>query len=127
MPYLFLGFITYFLEAAALLALFVWIYTWLTPYKDFELVAENNNAAAIALGGAVIGFTLPLAASIYYSRSLIEMAMWAAVTCLVQLAVFIAMRHRVRGIQEGATAPAIVLAAFSIAFGLINAVCISPT
>ena len=127
MPYLFLGFITYFLEAAALLALFVWIYTLITPYKDFELVAQNNNAAAIALGGAVIGFTLPLAASIYFARSLLEMAMWAAVTCFVQLAVFIAMRHRVSGIKEGATAPAIVLAAFSIAFGLVNAVCISPT
>lgn len=127
MPYAFIGFFTYFVVAAILLSLFVMVYTWLTPYKDFALVAENNNAAAIALGGAVIGFTLPLLSSIYYSKSLLEMATWAVVTCLVQLAIFIAMRRRVQRIKNGDTAPAIVLAAFSVAFGLINAVCISPS
>ena len=127
MPHAIIAFATYFAAAAALLIGFVLIYIWITPYKEFKLVAENNNAAAIALSGAVLGFTLPLLASIYYTQSILEMVMWAGVTCCVQMAVFMAMRRRVMSIERGDTAPAILLAAFSIAFGLINAVCISPS
>ena len=121
----FIAFAGYLVTAVALLAAFVCIYIRVTPYREFALIAENNNAAAISLSGAVMGFTLPLLASIYYTQSVQEMALWAAITCVVQLLVFLALRKQVSKIESGNTAPAILLATFSIALGLLNAVCIS--
>ncbi len=121
----FLAFASYLATAIALLAAFVLIYVRVTPYREFELIAQNNLAAAITLSGAVLGFTFPLLSSIYYTQSLLEMAMWAVITCLVQLAVFLALRRQAPRIEAGHTAPALLLATFSVSAGLLNAVCIS--
>ena len=120
-----LSFLGYLLSSGAMLGLFVWIYARVTPYREFELIAHNNNAAAIALGGAVLGFTLPLVAAIYFTRSIVEMALWALITGIVQLLVFIALRRQAGEIEAGHTAPAILLATFSVAIGLLNAASIS--
>lgn len=119
------AFLSYLGTAVALLAAFVLIYTHYTPYKEFKLIAQGNQAAAIALAGASLGFTFPLVASIYYTQSLLEMMVWAGVTCVVQLAVFLCIRSYARHIEEGTVAPAIVVAALSMAVGLLNAVSIS--
>lgn len=120
-----IAFASYFLTAGVLLGLFVWIYTRITPYREFDLISNNNLAAAISLSGAVLGFTFPLLSSIYYTQSLLEMSLWACVTCIVQLAVFVILRKQAMQIQNGHTAPALMLATFSVAAGLINALCIS--
>jgi putative membrane protein len=120
-----IAFGSYFLTALALLAAFIALYVQVTPYREFALIRENNTAAALALSGAVLGFTFPLLASIYYTQSLAEMALWAGITCLVQLTVFLVMRHQAPRIAAGDTAPAILLATLSVAVGLINALCIS--
>ena len=39
------GFIIYIIVAALLFALFQFIYTRLTPHKEFELIRANNPAA----------------------------------------------------------------------------------
>lgn len=119
------AFLSYLGTALLLLGVFVVIYVRITPYREFKLIAEGNSAAAISLGGAVLGFTFPLVSSIYYTQSLLEMIMWAGITCVVQFLVFTAMRHWSKHIEEGVVAPAILLAALSIAVGLLNAVSIS--
>ena len=121
----FLAFMRYFASALVLLAVFVVAYVHLTPYKEFELIRRNNQAAAISLSGAILGFTFPLLSSIYYTQSLPEMALWAAITGLVQFAVFLLMRSQAAQIEAGDTAPATLLATLSVAVGLINALCIS--
>ena len=120
-----LNFLIYLSSASVLLAIFVAIYVRVTPYKEFKLIAQNNNAAAISLGGAVIGFTIPLVASIYYTHSVVEMALWATITCVVQLLVFVILRRQAPEIEAGHTASAIMLATFSVAVGALNAVSIS--
>ena len=120
-----LSFLGYLLSSGAMLGLFVWIYAQVTPYREFELIAKNNNAAAIALGGAVIGFPLPLVSAIYFTRSIVEMAIWGIITGIVQLLVFLALRRKAREIEAGHTASAILLATFSISIGLLNAASIS--
>jgi len=120
-----LAFGTYFVCAIALLSAFIFIYERFTPYREFELIAQDNNAAAIALGGAVLGFTFPLMASIYYTQSLVEMALWAGITGFIQLCIYTVLRSRAKQIESGETAPAIFLAALAVAVGLLNAVCIS--
>jgi len=120
-----LAFASYFSVAIALLACFVFFYIRFTPYKEFRLIAHGNNAAAITLSGAVLGFTFPVLSSIFYTQSILEMLLWAAITCVVQLAVFLVISNHAKRIEDGCTSTAIVVATLSIAVGLINAVCIS--
>ena len=54
-----LGFVIYILGAAVLFALFQFIYTRITPHKEFELIRAGNVSASVALGGAIIGFAIP--------------------------------------------------------------------
>jgi putative membrane protein len=119
------AFIEYLATSVALLGLFVYIYARATPYKDFVLIAQDNVAVALALGGAVLGFTLPMVAAIYFTHSLPEMILWAAITCVVQLGVLVALRRQAKRIEEGHVASAVMVASFSIAVGLLNAVSIS--
>lgn len=109
----------------ALLAAFVYVYTKVTPYNDFTLIGENNMAAAVVLGAAILGFAFPLVAAVYFTHSFAEMAKWAAVTGLVQVAIFSCLRRYAGAIAKGHTAPAVLLGFISIAIGLLNAVCIS--
>ena len=109
----------------AVLAAFVFLYSKITPYDDFALIRENNAGAAIILAGAVLGFTFPLLSAIYYTHSLVEMAKWAGITGVMQLIVIGVLRRTVGSIPSGHTASAILLAALTIAVGMLNAASIS--
>lgn len=119
------AFLIYLVVSAALLVGFIFIYAKATPYKEFALIAHDNVAVAITFAGAVLGFTAPLVASIYYTQSIGEMCLWAAITCVVQLLVLLALRRQARRIEEGHVASAVVVASLSLAVGLLNAVSIS--
>lgn len=121
----FLAFLQYFLTALLLLSAFLAVYVRITPYNEFELIGQNNAAAAISLAGACIGFALPMAAAIYFTHNLLEMLKWAAITGAAQIAVFTLLRRFAPAIEQGHTAPAIFLCAMSVATGVLNAVCIS--
>jgi len=120
-----LAFLSYFGVSVALLGAFIFIYALATPYKEFTLLAHDNVAVAITFAGAVLGFTAPLVASIYYTQSIGEMCLWAGITCLVQLIVLLALRRQARRIEEGHVASAVMVATISFAVGLLNAVSIS--
>jgi putative membrane protein len=120
-----LAFLSYLATAVALLVVFVAIYVRCTPYKDFVLIAHDNTAVAVTLAGAVLGFTFPLASAIYFTKSLLEMLVWACITCAVQLAVFVVLRRQARRIEEGHIASALMVATFSVAVGILSAVSIS--
>jgi putative membrane protein len=119
------AFLTYLGASATLLAAFIYIYAKATPYKEFKLIEHDNAAVAITFAGAVLGFTAPLVASIYYTQSIGEMCIWAGITCLVQLVVLVALRKQARRIEEGHLASAVMVATVSLAVGLLNAASIS--
>ena len=54
------NFLAYFGVAIALLLIFSVVYARLTPHHEFALIRENKSAAAIAFGGSLLGFVLPL-------------------------------------------------------------------
>ena len=70
-----IAFITYFGTAVLLLGAFLALYTVVTPVRDWELIRAGNAAAALALGGAVLGFCLPLGMAIARSHSLADMVL----------------------------------------------------
>lgn len=119
------AFITYFLIAVALLAAFLSIYVRLTPYREFALIRDGNTAAAISLSGTIIGLAIPLASAIEESGHLVDLALWGCVACAVQLGAYVVARllfpHLAEDIPAGKAAPAIFLAALSVAVGLLNA------
>jgi putative membrane protein len=115
----------YLAVAVILLAVFVFAYSRVTPYDDFALIRQNNIGAAIILSGAIFGFTLPLVACIFFTHSLAEMAKWALITGIVQLAFIGILRRTAGSVSEGHCAPAIFIGATAVAIGMLNAVCIS--
>lgn len=112
----FLAFLQYFVAALVLLAAFLAVYVRVTPYNEFELIPQDNAAAAISL---------PMAAAIYFTHDLLEMLKWAVITGVAQIAVFAVLRRFAPAIEQGHTAPAIFMCAMSVATGVLNAVCIS--
>jgi putative membrane protein len=121
-----LSFGAYFALALVLLATFVELYMKVTPYNDFEQIMANNVAAAITLAGAVVGFALPIAAAVFFTHQLQEMAIWGVIGCTVQVALFSLLRARFADeIARGSVAPAVLLAGLSISLGLICASCVS--
>ena len=58
------SFLFYFATAIGLLLLFVAAYIFITPYQEIALIRAGNAAAAAGLGGAILGFVLPLASTI---------------------------------------------------------------
>ncbi|MGE3933693.1 MAG: DUF350 domain-containing protein [Rhodospirillaceae bacterium] len=123
------GFLSYFAVAIALLAIFLFVYTLVTPQREFAQVRQGNAAAATSLAGALIGFVLPLGSVITNSQGLLDVIVWGAVALVVQVLVFVVCRILMPGLPKeidgGRMAPAIMLAAFAVGVGVLNAACMT--
>jgi putative membrane protein len=119
------AFLLYFALGLLMLAAFLAVYVAVTPYKEIALIREGNAAAAISLGGAVIGYVLPLSRAIAQSVSVVDMLAWGAVALVAQVAVYFAVARAVprfpEAIRAGRVSAATFLAALAIAVGLLNA------
>ncbi|MFK7604929.1 MULTISPECIES: DUF350 domain-containing protein [unclassified Pseudomonas] len=125
------SFALYILVAAIVFALFQFIYTRMTPHREFELIRANNPAAAIALGGALIGFALPAGNIISHSVSILDFIVWVTIAAGIQLLAFIATSLVVKNLSSrivnGEQAAAIYTAAIAISVGFLNAACMTPS
>ena len=115
-----------FITAGLFLVVFKLLYQALTPHRERELIAAGNPAAAVTLGGAVLGYVIPLATALTQTASLAEFAAWAALAGVIQIAVLLLVRRlRFRDlsarIERGEIAPALYLSSLSLAVGLLNA------
>lgn len=123
------SFLAYFALGLVLVLIFIRVYTWVTPQDELALIRANNSAAALAFGGALIGFALPLASAITYSMSLLDCAVWGLLALLVQILTFVVLRislkHLPERINQGEVAAGIFSAAVAVAVGLINAACMT--
>lgn len=121
------NFLAYGAAAIVLMGAFVYIYTAITPHKEFSLIKAGNVAASISLSGALLGFVLALASVIEHSVSLIDMVIWGVVALIVQLLAYFLVRLALpalsQGIKDNNVSKAILLASTAISFGLINAAC----
>ena len=124
------AFVIAFAAAGLFTIAFKVIYQQITPYKERDLIRAGNPAAAIALGGALIGYVLPLASALSHTVSLMEFAAWALLAGVIQIVVFVAIsrmafRNLVARIEAGEIAAAVYLASISICVGLLNAACMT--
>ena len=118
-------FLIYFAVALLLFAVFTFVYQKVTPYDEITLIRQGNPAAAVSLSGAMLGFALPLASTVANAVNLVDLVLFAVLATVVQLIVFVFARMLMPGlsaaIEKGSIAEAILLAAVSIAVGLLNA------
>ena len=125
------GFVLYILGAAVLFSLFQFIYTRITPHKEFELIRAGNTSAAVALGGAIVGFAIPASNVIAYSINLLDFVVWSVIAAVVQLLAFLLTSLVLKGtserIKNGEVAAGIYVAAVAISVGMLNAACMTPT
>ncbi|MDB5980364.1 MAG: hypothetical protein JWQ69_1379 [Pseudomonas sp.] len=124
------SFIVYILVAGGLFALFQFVYTRITPHKEFQLIRQGNTAAAVALGGALVGFALPASNVIAYSQGLTDVVAWVVIAAIVQLLAFFIVSRVIKGLStrivNGEMAAAIYAASVAISVGLLNAACMTP-
>ena len=119
-------FILAFGLACLFLAVFKRVYQWSTPYDEATLIREGNIAASIALGGAIIGFALPLASSLTQTIDPLEFTVWALLAGVIQIVASLLVRRvivrdMVERIEAGNVASAAYLAATAVGVGLLNA------
>ena len=123
------NFVRYVVVAFALAGLFLVIYVMITPWREFQLIRAGNTSAAVALVGALLGFSLPLANTIAHSVSLVDLVLWSLVALGVQVIVHVVMRLMLpdlRGaIEADQMSAGVAAGGFAACFGLINAACLT--
>ena len=121
--------LTHLALTALLFAVGIVIYVFVTPYREIHLIRDGNSAAAIVLGGQVLALAVPLGAMMANSVGFADIAVWGAITVILQLLAFgsvaLMIRHLPAAIERGEIAPAIVLAVTQFVAGLLNAAAMS--
>ncbi len=122
------NFLLYTFSSLVLLGVFGKIYQWLTPYHEHEQIKAGKLAPAIALGGALIGFTFPLLSVSYHGVNYVDFLIWAGVTGLVQIVLFKVLYWLIpMQIEEDNKAIALIYAVLAFCLGLICAFSLIPS
>lgn len=122
------GFPDFIIQLGVALGLFIaslTIYVILTPHKELELIRAGNPSAALAFGGVVVGFAIPLGSCLEHAMGIWDLIIWGIVILLLQVLAFrfadIFLRHLPRRIAEGDVAAAVFLMSVKIGLALILA------
>jgi putative membrane protein len=126
-----LNFASYFGLSLVLLVVFKYVYAFVTPHDEWKLIKEDQNtAAAIGLGSAVVGFAIALGGAASNSVSWGDFLTWGVIALAAQILAFAVVRFVfmpkiVARIEAGEISAGIMLAATNLAVGLINAACMT--
>jgi putative membrane protein len=121
------NFLLYTFSSLVLLGIFGKIYQWLTPYHEHEQIKAGKLAPAIALGGALVGFTLPLLSVSYHGVNYIDFLIWAVVVGVLQIILFKVLYWLIpMQVEEDNKAIAFIYAVLAFCVGLISAFSLIP-
>ena len=113
----------------AILLVGLTVHNLLTPYKELRLVRQNNAAAGLSLGGAIVSLAIPLSFAMASSLNWADIVLWGVLTVLVQLfalrVVDVLLPDLPRRIRDGEMAAATVLVGMKLAFGFILAAAVA--
>jgi putative membrane protein len=111
--------------AGLLLFVFFLIYTWVVPFDELKLIRQGNVAAALTLGGALVGFSMTVASGLLHTDNLMSFIAWSAAAAAVQLLTYILVTHLLhmskQHIEGNNVAFGILLASISISVGALSA------
>ncbi len=118
-------FLLFFSVAMALGAAYLVVYTVSTTHNEFELIRQNNAAAALSLGLSLTGFALPLSSAIVNAKTVVDLVVYGVVALIIQIMVYWLVRLVLPNlsdrIQRGELAAALFLGAASLAAGVVTA------
>ena len=125
----FANYMIYLLLSGVFITVFFIIYTRVTPYDEVLLIRQGNTAAALSLGGALLGFSLTLASCILHTSNYVNFAMWTLAALVVQLIAYLVttrcMSMAKDHIESNNTVFGGLLGVIAVAVGTINAAAIS--
>jgi putative membrane protein len=121
------NFLLYLALGLGLLVAFFVVYLWVTPHDELRLIRGGNSAAAMSLGGAVLGFIFPLGMVIAHHATYAAVAFWGIVALIVQVLAFFLARALMPGLPQAIEGGKNSVGAFSglvaITVGILNAAC----
>lgn len=121
------NFLLYTFSSLVLLGVFGKIYQWLTPYHEGDSIKEGKVAPAIALGGALLGFTIPMLSVSLHGVNYFDFMIWAGIVGALQIILFKGLYWIIpMQIEEDNRAIAIIYAVLAICVGLISAFSLIP-
>lgn len=124
-----LNYLVHLALAALLLVVFFKAYTWMTPYDEVKLIRQGNHAAALSLGGAMLGFSMTIASSILHTNNWQQFLAWALGAMVVQALGYAVTTRCLKMAQDQIEADNSafggLLGTISLSIGGINAACIS--
>lgn len=104
--------------------LYVVLYLYVTPHREITLIRGDNLPAAVVLAGALLGFALPLASALRIANGFLDLAAWAFIALVAQLAAYalvaLLLKNFTKRINRGEMAAAVLAAATHISVGLVN-------
>ena len=97
----------------------------MTPHDEIALIRGGNLSAAVALGGNVVGFSLPLEQAISQASSIPDCVLWAVAAMIIQFAAYGLARLLIpelsRKIEEDRLPSAVMLAVIAVVSGTLAA------
>jgi putative membrane protein len=119
------AFLLYFVVGAALITVFATLYLRLTAHDEIGLIRAGNLSAAIAFGGNLVGFSIPVEKAIAQASSIADCVLWALAAMLIQFAVYGLSRVLIpelsRKIEEDRVPSALILAVMAVIGGTLAA------
>ncbi len=118
----------YIVTSGVLLGGFSKLYIWWTPHDEIALMRAGKVAPVLALGGAMLGFTLPMVTMMNHSASWLDFVLWSLVAMGVQLLLekFILRPLCPNHLADNNCAVGAFFCFVSVCVGLINAYSFIP-
>lgn len=121
------SFLMYSGVSLALLWIFTKAYIKFTPYDEIQQIGQGKKAPAFSLGGAMLGYTLPLVSLSYHGINLVDFVIWSVIAGLVQVGLFAALYRVIPlNVDEDNQAIGIFYVFSAVCVGLINAFSLIP-
>jgi putative membrane protein len=115
----------HFVVTIIMLVVAIRVYTFITPYNEFDLIREGNVAAAVSLAGACLGLAIPLAFCMAASVNTLDIVLWGAAALAIQLLGFRITDWLLKDlpfrIEAGEMGAAILLVGVKLSVASINA------
>ena len=122
-------FAVYFGMGLGFMLLYVVLYLYATPHREITLIRDDNLPAAVVLAGALLGFAVPLASALRVANGLLDVAAWAFMALVAQLAAYalvaLLLKDFSKRINRGEMAAAVLAGSIHLGVGLINSAAMS--
>ncbi|BBU87378.1 DUF350 domain-containing protein [Escherichia coli] len=109
--------------------IFLFIYSKITPHNEWQLIKNNNTAAALAFSGTLLGYVIPLSSAAINAVSIPDYFAWGGIALVIQLLVFAGVRLYMPALSEKIinhnTAAGMFMGTAALAGGIFNAACMT--